>query len=115
TKHEQEQGPDAEPITVPPVTMPLVVIKRIGCGLGLFIVYTALNGLAGTAEAGGFVVGLGYGIVLGWSVAAQHPSIGHVAAAMVACAAMAIACALPLRNIADVKPEIARAIAAEER
>ena len=114
-EHEQEQGPDAEPITVPPVTMPLVVIKRIGCGLGLFIVYTALNGLAGTAEAGGFVVGLGYGIVLGWSVAAQHPRIGHVAAAMVACAAMAIACALPLRNIADVKPEIARAIAAEER
>jgi membrane associated rhomboid family serine protease len=112
---EQEQGPDAEPITVPPVTMPLVVIKRIGCGLALFIVYTAWNGLAGTAEAGGFLVGLGYGIVLGWSVVARHPRIGHVAAAMAACATIAIACALPLRNIADVKPEIARAIAAEER
>ena len=46
---------------MPRVTMPLVVIKRIGCGLGLFIVYTAWNGLAGTAEAGGFLVGLGYG------------------------------------------------------
>jgi membrane associated rhomboid family serine protease len=112
---EQGQGPDAEPITVPPVTMPLVVIKRIGCGLALFIVYTAWNGLAGTAEAGGFLVGLGYGIVLGWSVVARHPRIGHVAAAMAACATIAIACALPLRNIADVKPEIARAIAAEER
>jgi hypothetical protein len=95
--------------------MPLVVIKRIGCGLALFIVYTAWNGLAGTAEAGGFLVGLGYGIVLGWSVVARHPRIGHVAAAMAACATIAIACALPLRNIADVKPEIARAIAAEER
>jgi hypothetical protein len=95
--------------------MPLVVIKRIGCGLALFIVYTAWNGLAGAAEAGGFLVGLGYGIVLGWSVVARHPRIGHVAAAMAACATIAIACALPLRNIADVKPEIARAIAAEER
>lgn len=112
---EQEQGPDAEPITVPPVTMPLVVIKRICCGLALFIVYSAWNGLAGAAEAGGFLVGLGYGLVLGWSVVAEHPRIGHVAAAMAAFATIAIACALPLRNIADVKPEIARAIAAEAR
>jgi membrane associated rhomboid family serine protease len=112
---EQGQEPEEEPITVPFGTMPLVVIKRIGCGFGLFLVYTAWNGLAGTAEAGGFLVGLGYGLVLGWSVVAEHPRISHVAAAMAACATIAIACALPLRNIADVKPEIARAIAAEER
>lgn len=112
---EPGQEPDAEPISVTRTTMPLVVIKRLGCGFGIFIVYTALNGLAGAAEAGGLLVGLGYGLVLGWSVFARHPRIGHVAAAIAASATIAIACALPLRNIADVKPEIAGAIDTEER
>jgi membrane associated rhomboid family serine protease len=111
---EQEQEPDAELIGMIPATIPLVVIKRLGCGFGLFIVYTVLNGLAGAAEAGGLLVGLGYGLVLGWCVVAERPGIGHVAAAIAASAAIAIACALPLRNIADVKPEIAGAIATEE-
>jgi membrane associated rhomboid family serine protease len=109
-----QRGGEPDPDSAP-TTMPLVVIKRLGCGFGLFIVYTALNGLAGAAEAGGLLVGLGYGLVLGWSVVAQQPRIGHVAAAIAASAAMAIACALPLRNIADVKPEIAGAIATEAR
>jgi membrane associated rhomboid family serine protease len=112
---ELGQEPDAESISVIRTTMPLVVIKRLGCGFGIFIVFTTLNGLAGAAEAGGLLVGLGYGLALGWSVVAQRPRIGHVAAAIVASAMIAIACALPLRNIADVKPEIAGAIAAEER
>jgi len=114
---EQEPGqePDAESIGAMPATMPLVVIKRLGCGFGIFIVSIALNGLAGTAEAGGLFVGLAYGLVLGWSVVDRRPRIGHVAAAIAAAATIAIACALPLRNIADVKPEIAGAIAAEER
>jgi membrane associated rhomboid family serine protease len=114
-EQEQRQEPDAESIRVRPTTMPLVVIKRLGCGFGIFIVYTALNGLAGAAEAGGLLVGLAYGLVLGWSVVAQHPRIGHVAAAIAAAATIAIACAWPLRNIADVKPAIASAIATEER
>jgi hypothetical protein len=109
-----QRGGEPDPDSAP-TTMPLVVIKRLGCGFGLFIVYTALNGLAGAAEAGGLLVGLGYGLVLGWSVDAQQPRIGHVAVAIAASATIAIACALPLRNIADVKPEIAGAIATEER
>jgi membrane associated rhomboid family serine protease len=112
---EEGQEPDAESIRVIRTPMPLGVIKRLACGFGIFIVYTALNGLAGAAEAGGLLVGLGYGLVLGWSVVAQHPRISHVAAAIAASATIAIACALPLRNIADVKPEIAGAIATEER
>ena len=96
--------------------MPLIVIKRIGGG-GLFTLYTARStGWSGTAEIGGLIAGLGYGLVLGGPSADRHPGIGHrrrrdggVAPAWRSRARCS------LRNIADVKPEIARAIAAEER
>ena len=96
----------------PRATMPLTAMKTLGYGAALFLVCNAANGLAG---AGGLIVGLAYGLALGWRIVDRHPGTGRVAAAMAASAAIAVACALPLRNIADVKPEIARAIATEER
>jgi membrane associated rhomboid family serine protease len=104
-----------EPIAGTRVAMPPVVIKQLGCGFALFLVCSAVNGFAGTAEAGALIVGLGYGLVLGRSFVDRHPRTGHAAATIAAAAVVAVACALPLRNIADVKPEIARAITTEER
>ena len=96
-------------------TMPLAAMKRLGYGAALFIVCNAANGFAGAPEAGGLIVGLAFGLALGWCVVDRYPATGHVAAAMAASAVIAVVCAMPLRNIADVKPEIARAIATEER
>jgi hypothetical protein len=111
---EPEADPNAEPMVDPRLTMPLTVMKRLGVGAILFILYSILSGNFGVAEIGGLIVGLGYGLVLGWRTADRHPPIRLVAATMAASAIIAVACALPLRNIADVKPEIARAIATEE-
>jgi membrane associated rhomboid family serine protease len=112
--HNGDQ-PDAEQTTPPRVMIPLIVIKRLGYGAVLFIVYSGLNGFAGAPEFAGLIVGLGYGLVLGRRAVDAQPGPRHVAAAIAASGVIAIACALPLRNIADVKPEIARVIATEER
>jgi rhomboid protease GluP len=106
---------DAEETAPPRVTIPLIAMKRLGYGAALFIVYNGVSGFAGAPEFAGLIVGLGYGLVLGRRAIDQQPGPHHVAAAMAAAGVIAVACALPLRNIADVKPEIARVIATEER
>jgi membrane associated rhomboid family serine protease len=111
----EESAEESEEAAHPRLTIPFIVMKRLGYGAALFIVYSAVAGLAGAPEFAGLIVGLGYGLVLGRRAVDQQPRPSHVAAAMAASSVIAIACALPLRNIADVKPEIARVIATEER
>src|SRR5712692_7239726 len=114
-RRDADPEPDAEQIAQPRVMIPLIVTKRLGVGAALFLVYSAVNGFAGAAELAGVVIGLGYGLVLARRVVDEHPRTHHVAAAAAAAGVIAVACAVPLRNITDVKPEIARVIATEER
>ena len=97
------------------LTIPLIAMKRLGAGAAVFLVYSALSGLAHAAELGGLVVGLAYGLVLARRVSEKEPDPRHVGAAMVTTAVIAVACAMPLRNIADVTPEIIGVLATEER
>ena len=97
------------------VTIPLMVMKRLGYGAALFIVYNAVNGLAHAPEFSGLAVGLAYGLVFARRVSDKEPNARHVGAAIVATAVMAVVCAMPLRHIADVTPEIARVLATEAR
>jgi membrane associated rhomboid family serine protease len=99
----------------PAATLPLMTMQRLGAGAAVFIVYSALSGFAHTAEWTALVVGAIYGLVLGRSVGREERKTNRVAGAMVAAAAIAIACAVPLRNVANVKPEIIRVLATEER
>ena len=110
-------APEQEPDSLAParVTIPPVVIKKLGFGFILFFVYSTLGGFVGAAEIGALIVGLAYGLALGWSAVDRQPGIRLVAAVTGVAAIVAVVCAVPLRNIADVKPEIARAIATEER
>jgi membrane associated rhomboid family serine protease len=111
----RDRTPDAEEMDPPPLTIPLTVMKRLGYGAALFIVYNVVSGFASAAEFTGLLVGLAYGLVLGHRAATQHPRTRYVAAAIAASGVIALACAAPLRNIVDVKPEIARVVATEER
>ena len=96
-------------------TMPLMTMKRIGAGAAVFLVYSALSGFVHTPELTGLLVGAIYGLVLGRSARSEEAGTHRVAGVMVAAAAIAVACAVPMRHIANVKPEIVRVLATEER
>src|SRR4051812_8009777 len=82
---EPEADPNAEPMMVDPrVTVPLTVMKRVGVGAIVFILYSMVSGNFGVAEIGGMIAGLGYGLALGWRTADRHPQIRLVAAMMAA-------------------------------
>jgi hypothetical protein len=109
-----DQDSDTEQLAPTHATMPLIMMKRLGFSAALFIGYNAVAGFAGVAECGGLIAGLAYGLVLGPFTVDQPPRTLRLAVAMAAAGFIAVACAVPLRNIADVKPEIARVIATEE-
>jgi hypothetical protein len=92
-----------------------VSMIKLGVGAAVFIAYSALSGLASAVELAGLVGGVGYGLVLARGVSDREPAANHVGAVLAAACAIAITCALPLRNIADVKPEITGVLATEER
>jgi membrane associated rhomboid family serine protease len=91
--------------------IPLLEVKAIAISGGVFLLYTAI---ASPAALWGFAVGLGYGAMLAPLGGDRPPTPRRVATSAAIMTAIAAMFALPLRNIADVKPEIARVIAAEE-
>lgn len=107
--------PDAAETGPQKIIIPVTAMKRLGMMAVMFIICSAVNGLAGTAEFTGLCVGVAFGLVLGPRVQESTPRLRSVALAIGATAVIGVACALPLRNIADAKPELARVIAIEER
>src|SRR6185295_17507601 len=99
----------------PRITIPPTALKRLGYGAVVFVLCSAVNGLAGTAELTGLAVGLGYGAVVARRAGIRSPERRLVGGALAVAAVIAIACALPLRNIAEVTPEITRVVATEAR
>jgi len=114
-RRREDRPPDANESADSAVTIPPMAMKRLGAGAAMFLVYSALSGLAHAAELSSLVVGLAYGLVLARRVCEKKPSPRLVGAAMVATVVIAAAFAMPLRNIADVTPEIIRVVATEER
>jgi membrane associated rhomboid family serine protease len=99
----------------PAVTMPLRTIKRLGAGALAFLVIGALSGFVHTADWAGLLVGAMYGLVVGRRISREEPKTSYVAAAIIAAASIAVACALPLRNIANIKPAILNVLDTEAR
>jgi membrane associated rhomboid family serine protease len=97
------------------VTIPPTAIKRLGYGALLFLLWSAVNGLAGAAEVISLAVGFGYGAIVARRASIRSPETRAVGGVIAAAVVIAIACALPLRNISDVAPEIARIVVTEER
>jgi membrane associated rhomboid family serine protease len=104
------------PVPAEPTTaVPLVAMKRIGVVAAVFLLYSLFAGFAGAPEFTGLLVGLVYGVVLARRADEQEPTRRLIGYASAVAAVVALACAITLRNIADVKPEIARVLAIEER
>src|SRR5262249_13194422 len=91
--------------------IPRAEVKTIAAGGLLFALYT----LTVTPPAlWGFIVGAAYGVMLAPLAGDRLPTPRRLGAAGAIALTIAATCALPLRNMARVKPEIARVIAAEE-
>ncbi len=115
TIESEDPAPEAADTRPAPVTLPLQALRRIGIVAALFFMYTVFGDVAHLPEFTGLLVGLAAGLVLTRRAADEEPGAREVAITMIATSAVALVCAIGLRNIADVKPEIARVVATEER
>jgi hypothetical protein len=108
----EEAAEEAPAVLVVPVTALLWLVPATI----LFLLSVWMNdGFAFKADMAGFGVGLVAGLVLTGGIAHQTPDLRRVLATTgVTCIAL-VACAVPLRGIADVRPEISRIIALEDR
>jgi membrane associated rhomboid family serine protease len=98
------------------VTIPLMAVKRLAPAAVVFILYSVLNDdLGSTAKLTGLVAGFICGLVLATRVNVGKSPARRVAAAMAATAAIAVASAVVLHGVTDVRPEIARVVAVEDR
>jgi len=98
------------------MTIPLHTVKRLGPSAAMFVLYSlASDSLPVSAGLTGLVAGFAYGLVLARGVADRKEQPRWVGAAMGVTLAIAVAAAVPLRGIADVKPEMERVVALEDR
>jgi hypothetical protein len=98
------------------VTIPLAAVKRLAPVAVLFVLFNvAGDGIGSAAELTGLVAGLLCGLVLTRGVSGGKPPARRVAATLAAAAAIAVASAVVMRGVTDVRPEIERVIAVEDR
>jgi membrane associated rhomboid family serine protease len=113
---EPPADPSAEQPVDPVARIPYIAMKRLAIIVVLFIGYLLVSGRASNAEPAALVVGLAFGLgVLVSRSGEQQPSRSRIAIAAAVTAVIAVVYAVPLRNISDVKPEIARLIASERQ
>ena len=99
-----------------PIKVPRQVLKTMLVAIGAFVLYNALTDwLVTGAERTGLAVGFFSGLVLASGAAAERPTIRRLAGVGAATLVMTIALAVPLRGVADVRPDIARVIAMDQR
>lgn len=114
-----EQVPAIEdtPATPPPdLLIPLLAVARIAPVLVVFVLYNMVNdSIDGGAELVGFAVGFVAGLALTRNVTDEAPDPQPIMIAAGVAAVITLLCAIPLRKIADVKPEIARVVAVEDK
>jgi membrane associated rhomboid family serine protease len=98
------------------VTIPLIAVKRLVPAAAVFILYNVTDdGLGSAAELTALVAGFACGLFLARGLSDGKPTARRVAVAMAAAVVIAVASAVPLRGITDVRPEIARVVALEDR
>jgi membrane associated rhomboid family serine protease len=115
-------GPPADPNassvqTEPlPVLIPLSAITRIvPAAVAFGVCNMASDELAIAAELTAFAVGLVGGLLITRHAWREKPSVRQVGFVAVGVSVIATALAVPMRGIADVRPEIERVVALEDR
>jgi membrane associated rhomboid family serine protease len=99
-----------------PCTVPPGRLTKIGVLAAVFFLFNLANGAVSMAgEMTALLIGSACGIVLMRGVSVQPPQPRLTGATVGIAAALSLALAVPLRGIADVRPEIAYIIGVEER
>ena len=100
----------------PQLTIPMMIVKRLIPGAAVCLFYNLLSGsMPAGAELAGLLVGLVAGVVLAKGTTEIPSPMPRVAATMAVTAVIALATAVPLRGIADVRPELTRIVDVEGR
>ena len=97
------------------LTIPLMAVLKIVPAAALFILYSVTAGFDGAAEITGLAVGFGYGLILAKDIGVRTPAPLRVAAPMAVALLVVLASTIPLRGVADVRPEIQRVAEIEQR
>ncbi len=106
---------EPEQLLTPGVTITVEAAKRLAPVAVVFLLFNMASGiLGGGAELAGFAAGFICGIVLTSGVSARTPPVPRVAMTMAVTVIVAVASAVPLRGVTDVRPEITRVLAIEE-
>jgi rhomboid protease GluP len=99
----------------PTLAIPLVALKRLAPAAAVFLLYNLGAGRLRSAEMAGMATGFIGGIVLTLGVSDRKAPARRVAAAVAAAFVIAVASAVPLRGLADVRPAIQQVISLEGR
>jgi membrane associated rhomboid family serine protease len=111
---EPAESSDVPPEVGPSVAMTLTAAKRLAPVAAVFVIYNLASGSLGiAAELAGFSAGFICGVVLTNGVSVRTPPVPRVAITMAVTVVVAVASAVPLRGLADVRPEISRVIEVE--
>jgi membrane associated rhomboid family serine protease len=114
TESEPAEANDASSELGPSVAMTLTAAKRLAPVAAVFVLYNLASGSLGiAAELAGFSAGFICGVVLTNGVSVRTPPVPRVAITMAVTVVVAVASAVPLRGLADVRPEISRVIEVE--
>jgi rhomboid protease GluP len=98
------------------VKLPRRQLQRLAAPAVVFVLYEMwTGGPQWTAGLATFVIGFAIGLALSRQVAAAVPSVPRVLAVTATAMTIAMAIAAPLTGTIDIRPELARLTAAEER
>jgi membrane associated rhomboid family serine protease len=97
------------------LAIPLKTVLTVCPAVALFILYSMAAGFDGLPELAGLAVGVVSGLVLAKDVEARTPPLMRIAATMGAVALIAVPSAVPLRGLTDVRPELQKVAAIEQR
>jgi hypothetical protein len=98
------------------VTIPIPVVARLAPAAAMFIIYSwSAGGPQWTSGPATFVIQFAIGMVLTRNVAERKPPTLRVAGLAATVLAIAVVIAAPLRGTTDVRSEISRLIAVEDR
>jgi membrane associated rhomboid family serine protease len=107
---------EPEPVENAGIMITAIAAKQLAPIAGLFLLYNLAGGtLEAGAELGGFAAGFISGVALTSTVSVRTPPVPRVAVAMAVALVAAVVSAVPLRGMADVRPEIVRVLEIEER